>query len=225
MSVAQRKLRKKSLGLRCSTEALGTYLVKQTAPTNHLQLADILQCQDRLCPRSENLVFCTCCSTDGWSAFFILRYPGGDNPWHGGRAGDWKHPSRDKKFLRRFTVWMTIWKAAQQNTGVLPAIWSESLFVLFSLVVNAASKSKVYSMSWINETLEGSRKAWYYTTTPDMTQANIVGPRVQTTSLHVLGTDSFRVSCLCYTASQQCFRNCSDFQAGDAPGWSLPITS
>lgn len=169
-------------------------------------------------------MFRTCCSADGWSASFILRFPGDDNPQRSGRTGEWKHPKRDNVFFGLFTIWMAIWKAAQQNTGVLPGIWSEALFVLLSLVVNAASKSNVCSMSWINETLEGSRESWCSLTTPDMTPANSVGPRIQSTPLPVLGPDRFRVSCLCYTESRQYFRSCSAFQAGDTPWWSRPTT-
>lgn len=169
--------------MQCSTEALGKYLRKQTAPTNPLQLADILSYQDRLCSRSENLVLCICCSADGWSASFILRFSGDDNPQHNGSTGDWNHLKRNSMFFGLFTIWMAIWEAAQQNTEVLPGIWSEGVFVLLSLVASEASRSNIYSFSWIKETLEGPRRA-YYATTPDMTQGHSMGPRLQNTSLH-----------------------------------------
>lgn len=104
-------------------------------------------------------------------------------------TGNWKHPKRNNMFFGLFTVWMTVWKAAQQNTGVLLGIWSEGLFVLLSLVVNAVSRSNVYSTSWMDEALEESRKTWHYISI--MTPANSMDARIQIYSLHLLGPDRF----------------------------------
>lgn len=71
---------------------------------------------------------------------------------------------------------MTVWKAAQKNTGVVLGIWSEGLFVLLYLVVNEASRSDVYSTSWMDETLEGPRKVSCYISTT--TLANSMDARI-----------------------------------------------
>lgn len=133
-------------------------------------------------------------------------------------TGNWKYPKRNNLFFGLFTIWMTVWKAAQKNTEVLLGIWSEGLFVLLSLVVNATSRSNVYSTSWMDETLEGSRKAWYYITI--MTPANSMDARIQSYSLHVLGPGRF---ILLFRHSPTNILE-TDFQAG-TPWWSLTTSS
>lgn len=134
-------------------------------------------------------------------------------------TGNWKHPKRNNVFFELFTIWMTMWKAAQQNTGVLLGIWSEGPFVLSSLVVNAAARSNVYSTSRMDETLEGCRKAWYYITTT--TSANSTGARIQSYSLLVLGPDRFS---LLFRQSPSNISE-TDVQAGDTPWLSLTTIS
>lgn len=170
-------------------------------------------------------MFCTCCSADGWPAFFILRFPGDDNPQHSGRTGDWKHPKRDNMFFGLFTIWMAIWKAAQQNTGVHPEIWSEDLFVLLSLVANAASKSDVYSASWINETLEGSRKACYFITRLIWHQQTARVPEFRVARCMFWALAGSESPVYATQSPNSILETALTSQAGDPPWWSLPATS
>lgn len=133
---------KSSLGLQCSMEALEKCLGKQSAPTNPLQLADILQYQDSFCSSSDNLVFCTCCSADGWSASFILRFPGDDHPQH-----------NDKREIK------SAWKGFHHLKGYMEDSptkhWSSSGNMIRGAVCRCRIQIDVNSMSRINETLEG----------------------------------------------------------------------
>lgn len=178
------------------------HLGKQSAPTNPLQLADILQYQDSFCPSSENLVFCTRCSADGWSASFILRFPGDDNPQHNGRRGN-----------------ESAWKAFHHLNGYMEDSptkhWSSSGSMIRGAVCSVCRcriQINVNSVPWINETLEGKNDfIWSQVNSECLTACS--GPQ--------------QVECpVCATKSPtSVFRNHSDFQVGDTSWWSLPTTS
>lgn len=121
MSVAQRNLRrgKKSFGVPYSTKALGKYLGKQTTPANPLWLCEILWNQDTFCPRSENLVFCTCCSAEGWLASFILRFPGDENPQHSVQGIE----STQKETMCSLSFSPFEWLCGRQPNKILESFW------------------------------------------------------------------------------------------------------